>query len=132
MTHVGNVTWAESDDTKGMATLDFVAERGGKRNVTGALWLPDEPNPETPLLVLGHGASGDRYQNPLPLLAQRFVKELGCPALSMDGPVHGLRFVEPGGRAALFPELQRPDAIADMVEEWHFAIDVAKDHPAAR
>jgi len=119
------VSWTESHDTKGMATVDFVAERAGKRNVTGAVWIPDDPNPGAPLMLFGHGASGDRYQTPIPELAQRFVEDLRCPALSLDGPVHGLRAVEPGGREALFAELRRAEAVADMVEEWHFGIDVA-------
>jgi pimeloyl-ACP methyl ester carboxylesterase len=122
------VTWSESHDTEGMTTVEFIAKREGRRDVTGALWLPDVAKPDVPLLTLGHGASGDRYQNPLPELAQRFVKEVGCPALSMDGPVHGLRHVEPGGRAALRPELARPGAVEDMVNDWNFAIDLAMQH----
>lgn len=124
------VTWHASDDAQGMETMDFVASRDGKRNVTGALWLPDEVRAETPLVVFGHGASDDRYQPPIPGLAQRFVTEMGCPVLSMDGPVHGLRRVEPGGRVALRTEMMRPTATAEMTEEWHFAIDLALNHDA--
>jgi len=110
--------------------VEFIVERDGRRNVTGALWLPAEVGADVPLLVLGHGASGDRYQRPLPGLAQRYADELGGPSLAMDGPVHGLRAVEPGGRAALAIERQRPTALADVVEEWHFAIDLALGHEA--
>jgi len=120
-----SVSWIESHDTKGMATLDFVAQRTAKRNVTGAVWIPDDPNPDVPLMLFGHGASGDRYQTPIPELAQRFVEDLRCPVLSLDGPVHGLRAVEPGGRQALFAELRRAEAVADMVEEWHFGVELA-------
>lgn len=112
-----------------METVDFVASREGRRDVTGAVWLPPQlAAPELPMIVFGHGASGDRYQNPIPQLAQRFVNELGCPALSLDGPVHGLRRVEPGGRAALAVERQREGSTAEFLEEWHFAIDLAFDH----
>ena len=125
------VSWSNADDTKGMETLDFVASRPGRRDVTGAIWLPKEAgSPDLPLVVFGHGASGDRYQNPIPELAQRFATELGCPSLAMDGPVHGLRRVEPGGREALAVERQRPTSTAEMVEEWHFAIDLAFGHSA--
>lgn len=126
-----SVTWFASDDTRGMATVDFVASRPERRDVTGAVWLPPQvAGDELPLIVFGHGASGDRYQNPIPQLAQRFVNELGCPAMSMDGPVHGLRRVEPGGRQALNVERQRPTATADFIEDWHVAIDLAFDHEA--
>lgn len=119
----------KADDTRGMATLDFVASREGRRDVTGALWLPANfADDALPLVVFGHGGSGDRYQNPIPQLAQRFVNELGCPALAMDGPVHGLRRVEPGGRVAFNKERQSPTATADFLEEWHFVIDLAFSH----
>ncbi len=121
-------TWMASDDTLGNATIDFIAERDGRRTVTGALWLPDVPDADKPLMLFGHGASGDRYQTPIPQLAKRFSAELGCPVLSIDGPVHGLREVAPGGREALFAEVQRDAAIDDMVEEWNFAIDLAQEH----
>ena len=32
------------------------------RLITGALWLPDNHSVGTPLILCGHGASGDRYQ----------------------------------------------------------------------
>lgn len=119
------VSWVESHDTQGTATFDFTAERSDKRPVTGAVWLPSEQRRGAPLVLFGHGASGDRYQTPIPQLAQRFMSDLGCPALSLDGPVHGLRLVEPGGRAALFHEIRRDGAVADMVEDWHVGIDIA-------
>jgi len=120
-----NITWISSDDTQGAATLDFVAERDGKRNVTGALWLPEAPRQDMPLVLFGHGASGDRYQPPIPELAQRFVKDLRCPVLSLDGPVHGLREVAPGASEAMLIERNRPEAVVDMVDDWHVGIDTA-------
>ncbi len=77
------------------------------------------------MIVLGHGASGDRYQIPIPHLASRF-STAGYPVLSMDGPVHGLRQVGPGGREALMPEMMRPTAIDDMVEDWQLAISTTQ------
>ena len=62
--------------------------------------LPEQPAPDTPLILCGHGASGDRYQAPIPHLAKRF-RAIGAGTLALDGPVHGLRQVGPGGRAAL-------------------------------
>jgi len=109
-----------------MPTREFVLERSGQRPVTGAVWLPRAPAPARPLVVFGHGASGDRYQAPIPHLARRFSHEAGYAVLAMDGPVHGLRQVGPGGRVALGPELQRPGCIDDMVADWHAAIATAQ------
>ncbi|MEM7099102.1 MAG: alpha/beta hydrolase [Pseudomonadota bacterium] len=101
--------------------VDFTVD-GSVRRVTGALWLPDDVHSETPMVLLGHGASGDRYQTPIPYLAHRFVQEAGFVALSVDGPVHGLRKVEPGGREAYFKEAQRDGFVDDMVADWRDAL----------
>jgi pimeloyl-ACP methyl ester carboxylesterase len=91
---------------------------GNARPVTGALWLPDQAGPDTPLVFCGHGASGDRYQAPIPHLARRFTDESGFAVLAIDGPVHGLRQIGPGGRAAFAEEMRRPDFVDRMVADW--------------
>ena len=91
------------------------------REVTGALWLPDQHDASTPLILCGHGASGDRYQAPIPHLAKRFL-EIGAGTLSLDGPVHGLRQVGPGGREALGQAFRRPELTDEMVADWLLAL----------
>ena len=107
----------------GGAPRDFRIDRGHARPVTGALWLPSAPHPDTPLLLCGHGASGDRYQAPIPYLGKRMTRERDVAVLAIDGPVHGLRHVPPGGRAALAIEMQREGAVEDMVRDWHEALE---------
>lgn len=99
---------------------DFRIE-DGDRPVTGALWLPPAPNPETPVVFCGHGASGDRYQAPIPYLARRFVAECGFAVLAIDGPVHGLRQRGPGGREAFFEETRRTGFVDRMLDDWRLA-----------
>ena len=87
------------------APRDFRIERGHARPVTGALWLPPSPDTDTPLLLCGHGASGDRYQAPIPYLGKHMTRKRDAAVLAIDGPVHGLRHVPPGvggGRIAYF------------------------------
>ena len=119
--------WTAASDPRGAKTREFRVERPDQRAVTGALWLPDEPRAGAPLVAVGHGASGDRYQLPIPYLARRLTREAGYAVLSMDGPVHGLREVSPGGRAALAVEMQRPTAVEDMVEDWHVALATVRE-----
>lgn len=95
---------------------------GRVRRVTGALWLPESYPPDTPVVLMGHGASGDRYQDPIPHLAKRFVGEAGFVVLAIDGPVHGLRYVAPGGREAFFAETKRASFVDDMVADWLDAV----------
>ena len=88
-----------------------------ERLITGALWLPEAHVADTPLILCGHGASGDRYQAPIPHLAKRF-RGIGAATLALDGPVHGLRQVGPGGRAALAEAFKRPELTDEMVADW--------------
>ena len=112
------IEWLETDVPD---CRDFRIARAAGRTVTGALWLPDRLQRTAPLLLCGHGASGDRYQAPIPHLAKRFVSE-GAAVLAIDGPVHGLRRVEPGGREAFAAEMRRASFVDDMIDDWHTAL----------
>lgn len=95
--------------------------------VTGAVWLPEQVEPDTPLILCGHGASGDRYQTPIPDLARRLCDH-GAATLSLDGPVHGLRQQGPGGRAALSEAFQRPTLTDEMVADWLLALAAVREN----
>ncbi|MEM9620247.1 MAG: hypothetical protein AAF993_01270 [Pseudomonadota bacterium] len=124
-TLAGTVEWLSSPPPVD-APVDHPAPRdftlqGQVRRITGALWLPAKYAADTPMVLLGHGASGDRYQAPIPHLCKRLVSESGFVCLALDGPVHGLRQVGPGGRVAFAEEMQRDGWIDDMVTDWHDA-----------
>ncbi len=104
---------------------DFKIETSD-RPVTGALWLPDKQTAHTPLILCGHGASGDRYQAPIPHLASRF-RNSGAATVSLDGPVHGLRQQGPGGRAALSEAFKRPELTDEMVADWLLALSTIRE-----
>jgi dienelactone hydrolase len=97
---------------------DFRLDRDEGRPITGALWTAANATKTTPLVLCGHGASGDRYQAPIPHLARRLGEEHGCSVLALDGPVHGLRQVGPGGREAFGEEMRRQSFQDDMVRDW--------------
>jgi len=94
---------------------------GSSRRVTGAVWGGEDAVGDTPLVLCGHGASGNRYQRPIPYLAGRLV-EAGIAVLAIDGPVHGLRQVGAGGREAFFEEMKRDTWVDDMLRDWHAAV----------
>ena len=120
-----NGEWRDAVDPTGRAVREFRIRRPGiERPVTGALWSP--PTAERrPLVLFGHGASGDRYQAPISHLAGRLTAEAGCRALAIDGPVHGLRQVGAGGRQAFAEEMKRPAFVNDMVADWQAALAAA-------
>ena len=118
-------TWSESKDPQGFETLEFRVHREGDRLVTGSLWIPVDSIRSNTLMAFGHGASGTRYQLPIPYLARKFAKE-GIVSLSMDGPVHGLRQKGEGGRPALSQEMRRSNMIEDMIADWIEAVEVTE------
>ena len=118
-------SWSVSEDPQGFETLEFHVRREGDRLVTGSLWIPNGSIRTDTLMAFGHGASGTRYQLPIPYLARKFAKE-GIPSLSMDGPVHGLRQRGEGGRPALSQEMRRSNMIEDMVLDWRAAVEVTE------
>ena len=125
-----SVNWTEATDDRGHATLEVHIEldHGAGRPITAAVWssaIPGDTEPH-PLFLFGHGASGDRYQTPTPHLARRLVKAAPCTVLSLDGPVHGLREVNAGGRKAFWDEIKRAEATSDMIADWNCAIEVTK------
>ncbi|MEG9862414.1 MAG: hypothetical protein V6Z81_08045 [Parvularculales bacterium] len=118
------IDWWETKAPDGEHVQEFRINRSGKRDITGAVWLPETALKDT-LICFGHGASGDRFQVPICSMASHFAKH-GYPVLSLDGPVHGLRQVDDGGLAAFIPEFLRHEAVNEMVEEWHVGIDVVR------
>lgn len=121
---VSQVQWSAADDGETHATREFIAETDSGRRRTGALWEP-KGTASSSLVAFGHGASGNRYQAPIPYLAGKFV-EAGHTVVSIDGPVHGLRQVGPGGREAFGAEMRRESMVDDMNADWRFAIDLAR------
>lgn len=110
-------------------TVEVTAADGTDRPVPGVIWQHPDTPVDAPLVCFGHGASGDRYQAPIPWLAKRLVANHGCIALSIDGPVHGRRKVGDGARGAFWPEWERSGTVEDMNVDWKAALDFAQAQP---
>lgn len=121
------IEWNDAVDSNGVATREFRITGDDVRDVTGSVWLPTQSSEANTLVCFGHGASGNRYQGPISDLAGRFATEAGMPALSIDGPVHGLRQLGPGGREAFWPEYVREDSLTEMTNDWTRAIDATRE-----
>ena len=118
--------WATNDPT-GRSVREFrLLREASERPVTGTFWSPTDGASASPMVLFGHGASGDRYQAPICHLAGRLTRA-GCYALAIDGPVHGLRQVGPGGRQALGDEMRRETFIDDMVGDWLAALAATRE-----
>ena len=95
----------------------------GERTVPGVLWCAQGTRPGAPLILFGHGASGTRYQRPIPDLARALVRDESAFCVAIDGPVHGRRQQSKGGREAFWPEWERAGTVDDMVADWRAVLD---------
>jgi dienelactone hydrolase len=122
---MSGMQWLEEKSGDGVRQREFMLMRG-ERPVSGVLWTPQQAARGKPLVLFGHGASGDRHQTPIPYVARRLVKESGFAALAIDGPVHGRRKIGDGARGAFAAEWQRDGCVDDMLGDWRAALDAAQ------
>ena len=116
------MTFIDDQIHDGLRVRELTLDCAG-RPVTAVLWSRPDGEAGAPLVCFGHGASGDRYQQPIPWLVKRLVGEHGFIGLSLDGPVHGRRQAGDGGRDAFWPEWERPGTVDDMTADWITALD---------
>ncbi len=128
----------DDEVVRGVRHRGFLLDVGG-RAVPGALWSPPEPpEPGSPLVLIGHGASGSRYQGYVRRLGRSLAAEFSIAAAAIDGPVHGARREDGGrdGRRAFldFAAMWSSDAqMTDrMVEDWRATLDALLDLPGVR
>lgn len=124
----------EDDVIRGVRHRGFVLHGGG-RMVPGALWTPPDavPGAGLPLVLLGHGASGSRYQGYIRSLGRSLAADFSIAAAAIDGPVHGARR-EDGGRDGQrafldFAAAWSSDASLTerMVDDWRHTLDALLD-----
>lgn len=120
--------WLREVEESGITHREFVLDRDG-RPVPGTLWHSESSRSGGPLICLGHGASGDCYQVPIPRLARELAGDLGYFALAIDGPVHGRRRKGDGAMEATLEEWERVGCVEDMIADWKFAIDSVQALP---
>jgi dienelactone hydrolase len=85
-----DVQWLDDDESQGVRERRFDLDRDGRR-VPGVLWTPAGVTGPRPLVLLGHGASGNKRQDYVLSMARRLVRRRGFAAAAIDGPVHGDR-----------------------------------------
>ncbi len=117
--------WLEETHGDGFIQREFILKRG-LRKVPGVLWSPLRESKGKPLVLFGHGASGDRHQTPIPYVARKLVAESGFFALAIDGPVHGRRKVGDGARGAFAVEWRRDGCVDDMLGDWRATLDAVQ------
>jgi dienelactone hydrolase len=112
---------------KGVRERRFDLERDGSI-VPGLLWTPAEADGPRPLVLLGHGAAGNKREDYIVALARALVRHRGLAAAAIDGPVHGDRRTDgTNGERALVDFAQRwssDDGLIDsMISDWRATLD---------
>ncbi len=106
---------------------EFIVTRDGSP-VPGVLWGSESTEPGAPLVLYGHGASGDRHQAPIPRIADALARK-GIFGLAIDGPVHGLRKVGDGGRGAFGEVMRSESMVDDILADWGAALGAIRRLP---
>jgi dienelactone hydrolase len=84
------VQWLDDDESQGVRERRFDLDRDGRR-IPGIVWTPVGAVGPRPLVLLGHGASGNKRQDYVLAMAKRLVRHRGFAVAAIDGPVHGDR-----------------------------------------
>jgi len=116
-----------------MKTYDFKVD-GADHTIPCAIWLP-AGSPPRGLVLVGHGGSQHKRSESVNSLASRLVGQFSFANVSIDGPIHGERNVDPSltpkdrqrGFLALW---QVGDGqVAAMVGDWRTVIDTLRTWP---
>jgi dienelactone hydrolase len=113
------MAWLDEHETEGVRERRFDLDRDGRR-VPGVVWTPAGASGPRPLVLLGHGASGNKRQDYVLSMARRLVRRRGFAAAAIDGPVHGDRRapgVESGPRAVFLHFAQVWSSDETMTDE---------------
>lgn len=114
-----DVRWLDDHESQGVRERRFDLDRDGGR-VPGVLWTPAGVSGPRPLVLLGHGASGNKRQDYVLSMARRLVRRRGFAAAAIDGPVHGDRrdpAAESGQRAVFLHFAQVWSSDEKMTDE---------------
>jgi hypothetical protein len=109
-----------------MKTYDFRVD-GDDHAIPCAIWLPASSPPKG-LVLAGHGGSQHKRSDSVSSLAKRLVGQFSFAIVSIDGPIHGERSVDPSltpkERQRGFLELwQAGDGhVPAMVKDWRAVI----------
>lgn len=88
------VEWDDRRETSKHSVERSFVIHGSGPSVPGTVWTPVARSGPVPLVLLGHGGSGNRHSARVVSMAERFTR-VGWAAAAIDGPYHGDRVASP-------------------------------------
>lgn len=120
------ITWGKEKSGRGVRERVFEVP-GVAGPVPSVLWTPEEAKPGRPLILIGHGGSGNKADLVPIGVARRFVRHHGFSALAIDGPAHGDR--RPDKETVEAKDWWSDGQTDQMVSDWKAALDAAQSLP---
>lgn len=122
----GAVSWGKEKTGRGVRERVFeVPSVAGP--VPSVLWTPEKESPDQPVILIGHGGSGNKTDLVPIAMARRFVRHHGFSALAIDGPAHGDRRPKKGTIEAR--DWWSDGQTDQMVADWKAALDAVQALP---
>lgn len=134
MTDPASLQFLDDNEREGVRARRFDLDRGGRR-VPGMVWTPARSSEPRRLVLIGHGASGNKIQDYVVSMARRLVRHGGLAAASIDGPVHGDRRQRlDDGSSVVFLHFAQvwssDDNMTDeMVDDYVATVDALQEMP---
>lgn len=121
-----NVRWMADDLIDGNVTRRSFLIHRATGPVPGTVWMPVSRSGPVPLVLLGHGGSGDRHSVRVTSMAA-WSTSTGIAAVAIDGPYHGERVRSPLSTAEYQARIAAEgiDTVLDrMADDWVATCDL--------
>ena len=119
-------TVVRETESAGMREMEFRLQVQ-ERSVPGIVWLPSGAKGSRPLVLVGHGGTGDKKAHFVQDAVRLLVQDFGFVVAAIDGPVHGDRRSASASPDELREEFRKAwdeqDTITPMVTDWRAVLD---------
>ncbi len=121
---MASVQWKQDPiQSDGVIERSFSVMRNGQ-TIPGMWWQPAAVSGPKPLILMGHGGSGHKYNDRMQMLGRLFSADYGWCAAAIDGPVHGDRGPVTDPTQPEYRSMWQSDhPVQGMIDDWKATLD---------